>query len=108
MAKYNYEYLEDNGGGLHLIVTDKNNKVVAGITNLEYAQPGEWNDVKNGLNENALNEVAGWDGSMEDQNINPAEFYADTSGLDTVCYNSKLFVDNMGRAAQIYFGIERE
>lgn len=107
MAK-TYEYYEDNGGGLHLFVLE-DGKVVDGITNLEYAGKGEWNDVKDDLNENAVSAVRTWEGHMQDNDINAAEEYAEVqasqSGYYLVCDNGKLFPEVMGAAARIYFGV---
>jgi len=106
-----YEYYEDNGGGLHLFVLE-NGKVVDGITNLEYAGKGEWNDVKDDLNENAVSAVRTWEGHMKDNDIDAAEMYAEVQasqyGYDLVCDNGKLNVDRMGAAAHIYFGVESD
>ena len=103
-----YEYYEDNAGGLHLFVLE-DGKVVDGITNLEYADKGEWNDVKDDLNENAVSAVRTWEGHMQDNNIDAAEMYAEVQasqyGYELVCDNGKLFPDVMGRAARIYFGV---
>ena len=107
MAK-TYEYYEDNGGGLHLFVLD-NGKVVDGITNLEFCPKGEWNDVKDDLNSDAVKAVRNWEGHMRDNNMDAAEVYAEVQasqyGYDLVCDNGKLFPDVMGAAARIYFDV---
>lgn len=107
--KHNYTYIEDNGGGLHLFVL-AGNKVMAGITNLEYAQPGEWNEVKDDLNADALAAVRTWEGHMRDNDIDPQSFWNELCesqfGYDTVCRNGTLYPDKMGAAASRYFGIE--
>lgn len=109
MAKIGYEYYEDNGGGLHLFVT-KNGKVVDGITNLEYAGKGEWNDVKDDLNKDAVSAVRTWEGHMQDNNIDAKEMHAEVMasqyGYDLVCENGQLYPNVMGAAARIYFGVE--
>lgn len=111
MAKTGYEYYEDNGGGLHLFVT-KNGKVVDGITNLEYAGAGEWNDVKDDLNKDAVSAVKTWEGHMKDNGVDPVEFYDQIMksqyGYVEVCANGVVYPDGMGRAAQKYFGVESE
>lgn len=96
--KTTYEYYEDNGGGLHLFVFS-DGKVVDGITNLEYAGRGEWNDVKDALDENAVSAVRTWEG-----HIDAAEMYAEVQASQLVCDNGRLHVDRMGAAARIYFG----
>ena len=109
--KASYEYYEDNGGGLHMFVL-VGDKVVDGITNLEGAQPGEWHEVKNALNKNARTEVKKWDGHMRDDGIDPNDFHNEIArseyGYDLVCEDGTLYPDRMGRAAQIYFGVERD
>ena len=98
-----YQYIEDNGGGLYLFVF-AGEEVLAGIENLEYAQAGEWNDVKDGLAADPLVEVGGWDGHLD----NPQEAYnslvREQLGYEIVCQSGKLYPDSMGRAAQRYFG----
>ncbi len=102
-----YQYYEDNGGGLHLFVLN-NGKVVDGITNLEYAGKGEWNDVKDDLNKNAVSAVRTWEGHMIDNGIDAAEMYAEVQssqyGYNLVCANGELFTEAMGAAARRYFG----
>ena len=98
-----YQYIEDNGGGLYLFVF-AGEEVLAGVENLEYAQAGEWNDVKDGLAADLLTEISGWDGHLD----NPQGVYDDLVreglGYEIVCQSGKLYPDSMGRAAQRYFG----
>ena len=109
-TKNSFRYIEDNGGGLHLFVFDVNDKVVGGITNLEYAGEGEWDAVKDSMSIDALEEIRRWEGHMSDHGIDPAEFYAEIMGSDfgynVVCDNGTLYPDTMGRAAEMYFGID--
>ncbi len=111
MAKNTFTYIEDNGGGLHLFVM-KNGKVVDGITNLEYAGAGEWNDVKNDMMKDAVTAVRTWEGHMKDHSIDPKAFYAECMaseyGCKTVADNDGIYPSNMGRAAERYFGVESE
>jgi len=108
--KTSYEYYEDNGGGLHLFII-KNGKVVGGITNLEYAQAGEWHDVKDDLNDDAVAAVRSWEGHMKDHGINPVAFYREIAaseyGYYMVCANGTVYPDHMGAAGQYYFGVTR-
>lgn len=110
MDTISYEYYEDNGGGLHLFVFE-DGKVVDGITNLEYAG-GEWNDIKDDLNKNAVSAVRTWEGHMSDNDMDAVAVYAKVQasqyGYDLVCKNGTLYPDVMGRAAQIYFGVDTE
>jgi hypothetical protein len=111
MTRNTFTYIEDNGGGLHLFVK-KNGKVVDGITNLEYAGAGEWNDVKDEMNKDAVAAVRTWEGHMKDHDIDPKAFYAELVASE---YGSKIVADSdgiypnmMGRAAERYFGVESE
>ncbi len=109
---YKYEYIEDNGGGLHLFIFNRAGRVIDGITNLEYAQKGEWSNVKDELNKNARDAASGWEGHMRDNDIDAQNFYntlqSSEYGYEVVCKNGVLYQDVMGRAAQIYFGVEQD
>ncbi len=102
--KVNYEFVEDNSGGLFLFVLDDEGNVIDGIENLEYCED-EWINVKDGLAENAKDEVEMWEGHID----NPQELYdsifSHEFGWSIVCQNGTLFIDQMGRAAQDYFGV---
>lgn len=108
---YTYQYIEDNVGGLHMFIFNANDKVITGITNLEYAVPGEWHSVKDNLTRDALDAISGWDGHMEDYDIDPVKFYqvlCDDSQSNVVADNGMLYPERMGRAARIYFGIDNK
>ncbi len=108
MGKHTYQYIEDNGGGLFLFVFDAKNAVVGGIGNLEYAQPGEWMSVKDELNANPLKAIHGWDGHIDNAGDVYREFCADNFGSKVVADENGIRPDSMGRAAQIYFGVDAE
>lgn len=107
MKNTTYHIIEDDGGGLYLFVFDGDGdgdgNVIDGIENLEYAQPGEYNEVETGLKNDPLAEIAGWDGHMDD----PAESYDQLTsyeyGWAIVCDNGSLYPDKMGAAANLYF-----
>lgn len=105
--KSEFQYIEDNGGGLHLFVF-RHGKVVAGITNLEYARPGEWADVKDELSKDAFQAIRTWEGHMQDVLGTPAEEVYEgmgDTGWAIVADEKGVYPDRMGRAAQIYFGV---
>ena len=104
---YQYQYIEDNGGGLHLFVLDEDNQVVLGITNLEYAPAGEWYKVKDSLNRAAYAEASQWSGQMQEYDIDPTaayqEFINDEHSSKVVAQDGMVYPDRMGVAAQKYF-----
>ena len=107
--KYQYQIIEDNGGGLYLFIfAEGSSKVIAGIMNLEYAPFGEWKNVKDNLNTDAYTEVKAWDGHMRDYNNDPVEFYSDLWDdrlSSVVAENGITYPGRMGAAAEKYFGI---
>jgi len=100
-----YQYLEDNGGGLYLFVVE-DGQVLAGIGNLEYAEPGEWWSIREGLETDPMAEIDGWDGHLDD----PQDVYDDLKqqplGYRVVCEDGETYPDDMGAAARRYF-VER-
>jgi hypothetical protein len=76
------------------------------IAQAEYAEPGEWHAIKRRLNRNPVREVSSWYRNI----TNPQKSYNDMArykfGYKIVCKDGKLYPDEMGRAAQIYFGLE--
>lgn len=103
-AKNTYQIIEDNGGNLYLFVWDEEKNIIGGIENLEHAQPGEYNDVKNGLANDPLKEIGGWDGHMDDPRAIYDELTHYQYGWTIVCDNGSLYPDTMGAAANLYFG----
>ena len=102
----NYQVIEDNGGGLTLVVFDDNNKV-------EYLHNGyEYNNgqLKQDLNalESGDNPVTDWEGNAE----NPQEVYDNMTsyqhGWEIVVDNDGVYIDKMGYAALKEFEIEND
>jgi len=111
--KYEYIYVEDDGGGLYLYVLDADDNVLAGIHNLEYANTGEWRNVRDALNADALATVSEWEGQMGPDNDYGVDLPATWADVDAraeelVCIDGTLYPDRMGRAAQRYFGVEND
>jgi len=106
--KNTYQIIEDNGGGLHLFVFDADGNVIDGITNLEYAGKGEYNQVREGLAADPAAEIAGWDGHMEDAQVDYLDITGYEYGWTVVCDNGTLYPDRMGAAAERYFSDNKQ
>ncbi len=102
-----YKYIEDNAGGLFLFVFD-GNEIIAGIQDLEHAQPGEWIEVKDALSADPIAAISTWEGHMDDPETLWNDMLAYDYGYEPVCENGIVRPDHMGRAAQRYFGIDAE
>lgn len=95
-----YQVIEDNGGGMYVFFFD-GDRVILGIENVEYAQPGDLDNIN-------LDEVETWDSQLDDpqaayDNITSFEF-----GWSVVSDQDGVYPDRMGRAAEIVFQIEAE
>jgi len=103
---YGYIFVEDNGGGLHVIVYNSLGKALAGVTELEHAEKGEWENVRGLMNINPLAEVMLWDNQFQERGIFPQRIYDNLDLLGKiVCKNGDLYPSNMGAAARRYFGV---
>ena len=106
MEHFDYQVIEDNGGGLYLFVFD-DNRIVFGLQNLEYLSSGDFmamlEEIENGADAHTL---ARWDGHVTD----PSGTYALMSGTESIAtyINGKRVVhpDRMGRAGALAFGVE--
>ena len=107
MSNQSFQYIEDNGGELFLFVFDAKDKVIAGIGNLEYAQPGEWHEVKDELANDALHAVRTWEGHFSNAADVYEELHSGNFG-EVVADEDGIRPSRMGRAAQIYFGVDTE
>ncbi len=102
-----YEVIEDNGGGLHLVIFATNGEVEYLHSGYEYGTSGRLiNDLK-ALNKGD-NPVIDWEGNEEDpqavyDNITSFEY-----GWEVVADNYGIYPRKMGCAACIEFGIERQ
>lgn len=102
-----YEVIEDNGGGLTLVVFNKNGKVDYLHSGYEYGKPGrlicDLEALKNGDDP-----VKEWDGNED----NPQEIYDNILsfeyGWEIVADNDGIYPDRMGRAACLEFAINIE
>jgi hypothetical protein len=97
-----YQVIEDNAGGMHLFFFDDDNNVILGLENMEYCQPGDLDGI-------TFDEARTW----SDNHLENPQFYYDniTSfefGYSVVADQDGINIDEMGRAAQLVFGIEAE
>lgn len=106
MSDY-YEIIEDNGGGLHIFVFE-NDHVVDGVTGLEYAGKGEFNEVKDGLADDPAKEVKGWDGHFSAAKYDYLDLTSHDGGWVVIANTDAVYPGAMGRAGQRYFGIDAE
>ncbi len=99
--KHSYQVLEDNGGGMFLFFFDENDKVVLGIENIEYAEPGDLDNI-------TLDEASGWESQLND----PAKAYKSITryefGWEVVADENGTYPDRMGGAALILFRVSED
>lgn len=95
----NYQVIEDNGGGMYLFFFDGDDKVVLGLENIEFAAPGDLDNI-------TLDEAQTWDSQLD----NPQAAYDDITryefGWKVVADQNGVYPDGMGRAAQIVYGVD--
>lgn len=98
-----FEVIEDNGGGLTLVVFAEDGKVEYLHSGYEYVQ-GQLKEDLEAL-KNGDNTIEDWDGNAE----NPQATYDNITSLkygwEVVADNDGIYPDKMGRAAQIEFQI---
>ena len=109
MKKSQFQYIEDNGGGLHLFIF-RDGVVTDAITNLEYADAGEGKEVYPRLLKDAEDEVATWEGHVADViDITANDFYAtflDDITSAVVADEEGIYPYRMGAAAARYFHVD--
>ena len=95
----NYQVIEDGGGSVYLFVFAEDGQVIHGIGNLEYAQPGELDNLD-------VTDVAGWEGHLDD----PQDGYDSLTGFpfgwQVIADQNGRYPERMGRAGQILFQVE--
>lgn len=106
-----YSIIEDNGGGLHLVVFS-NNRAIYAHTGYEFSRGQLINDLDN-LDSGGHPVMDGWEGGED----NPAAFWAEISGhmiagdygynivADNDNSSRTIYVDRMGAAARLEFEI---
>lgn len=102
-----YEVIEDNGGGLTLVVFNKNGKVDYLHSGYEYEKHGrlicDLEALKNGDNP-----VADWDGNEDNPQAVYDNIVSFEYGWEIVADNDGMYPDKMGCAACFEFGIKKE
>lgn len=103
-----FGFYEDNGGGLSLIVWSEDG-LIAGANDLEYAPEGIGLKVYSRLKLNAVAEVKTWDNLMVLAEAHEVWDNMTVLGFGKlVADDNRIYPGNMGRAAERYFGIEKE
>jgi hypothetical protein len=106
MEQYTYQVIEDNGGGLTLVIFDAQDKVVYLHSGYEYnSKPGQLQADIEAL-KHGDNPVTDWDGNEEDpqamyDNITSYEY-----GWKVVADDKGIYPDKMGAAASREYGIK--
>ena len=100
-----FEIIEDNGGGLTLVIFDDSNEVSYLHTGYEYISGQLTNDLTELANGS---DPSTWDGCEDD----PQEIYDNITsfeyGWEIIADNNGIYPEVMGTAGQIEFGIRRE
>lgn len=92
-----HEVIEDNGGGIYLFVFDDDGQVARGIGNLEYAQPGDLDN---------LDDAAGWEGGLDDPQAAYKSITSYQFGWQVIADQNGVYPERMGRAGRILFEIK--
>jgi len=100
MKKQNYQVIEDNAGGMYLFFF-KGDKVVLGLENIEFAQPGDLDNI-------TLKEAKTWESRLDDPQAHYDDLTSHEFGWQVVADQDGVYPDRMGRAAEIVFSVESE
>lgn len=108
-GKNRLEVIEDNGGGLYLVVLDDETPVAV-FENFEYLSPKDVMDSINGIING--DDYSRWDGAVDE----PVDFYNELTGREfgwqiVAQWDGKEFEtypDCMGAAAQLAFGVDND
>lgn len=99
-----YEVIEDNGGGLTLVVFDENGNVNYLHNKYEHGTPGKLvNDLK--LLNNGADPKSEWDGNEENPQGTYDNIMSSDHGWQIVADNDGIYPKKMGCAACREFGI---
>lgn len=102
-----YQVIEDNGGGLTLVVFDENGYVEYLHNGYEYGTDGRLLEDLENL-KSGDNPVVDWEGNEE----NPQSVYDNITsyecGWEIVADNDGIYPEKMGYAARIEFGISKK
>lgn len=101
-----YEVIEDNGGGLTLVVFNEDGKVDYLHSGYEYGTSGSLlNDLES--LKNGANPTTDWDGNVEDPQAVYDNLTSFEYGWEIVADNDGIYPDKMGSAACLEFGIKK-
>lgn len=112
-----FNVVEDNAGGLTLVIFDKNDEIEFITTNFEYA-PGSLISALEKLSYG--DDISYWESNLIDDDFEcsfvknpkcfeswlPDDFHR--IGWDIIADNDGIYPESMGTAGQIEFGIRRE
>jgi hypothetical protein len=102
-----YEVIEDNGGGLTLVVFNNNGIVDYLHSGYEYGTSGRLMDDIQAL-KNGDNPATDWDGNEDNPQAVYDNIVSFEYGWEIVADNDGIYPDKMGCAACLEFGIEME
>ena len=110
MSKFDYQVIEDNGGGLHLFIWH-GGKIRWGCSNLEYLDSADFAATLDYIERPGatLKELRTWDSQYQDPAASYTDLTASEYGWESIAIyeNSKRTVhpERMGRAGQLAFGL---
>jgi hypothetical protein len=103
-----YKVIEDNGGGLHLVVFERG-KVIYLCSGFEYGTRGRLLDAIQAIKDGDHPIKDGWDGNDDDPKASYDKIISYEYGWKVVADNDGIYPDKMGSAATIEFiGYDRE
>lgn len=100
----NYKVIEDNGGGLTLVVFGADGQVEYLHTGYEY-NPGKLTDDLDAL-EKGDNPIVDWDGNEDDPQRIYDDMISHDCGWEVVADNNGLYPEDMGVAAKLEFKLD--
>lgn len=99
-----YCVIEDNGGGLHLVVFSQDGKVEYLHSGYEYGTTGRLLEDLEILKQSG--NTNGWDGNAENPQAEYDEMTSCECGWEVVADNYGIYINVMGSAALLEFGVE--
>lgn len=102
----NYKVIEDNGGGLTLVVFGRNGEVQYLCNGYQFMKKGslvnDINALKNGEDPSC------WDGNVDDPQAAYDEINSFDFGFEVVADEDGIYPNKMGVAASLEFGIDEQ
>lgn len=100
-----YEVIEDNGGGLTLVIFDKKDRVEYLHTDYEYVKRQLIDDLK--ALKDGDNPIEDWEGNEENPQIVYENIISFEYGWKVIANNDGIYPDKMGITASLEFEINR-